>query len=323
MARRVIVDSFGGPEAMKLVEAQVGDPGPGEIRIRHHAVGLNYIDVYHRSGMYAQPLPAGLGVEAAGVVEAVGEGVSHLKPGDRAAYVANPPGAYCDLRVLSAATVVKLPDAIDFETAAGVMLKGLTVQYLFRSTAKAQAGDVILFHAAAGGVGLIACQWARAMGVTLIGTAGTEEKCALAVEHGAAHCVNYRRSDWVQEVRRLAGGGVKVVMDAVGKDTWDGSLDCLAPLGLMISFGAASGKPPLLDLGVLAAKGSLFVTRPTVFTHMADRARTQAMADDLFGMMASGAVISPVTRRFALEDAAESHRALEGRATTGATVLTV
>jgi NADPH2:quinone reductase len=323
MARRVIVESFGGPEAMKLVESRVGEPGPGEIRIRHHAVGLNYIDVYHRSGMYAQPLPAGLGVEAAGVVEAAGEGVTHLKPGDRAAYVANPPGAYCDLRVMAATTVVKLPDAIDFETAAGVMLKGLTVQYLFRSTARAQAGDVVLFHAAAGGVGLIACQWARATGVTLIGTAGTDEKCALAVAHGAAHCVNYRRGDWVQEVRRLAGGGVKVVMDAVGRDTWDGSLDCLAPLGLMISFGAASGKPPLLDVGTLAAKGSLFVTRPTVFTHMADRARTQAMADDLFGMMASGAVISPVTRRFALEDVAEAHRALESRATTGATVLTV
>jgi NADPH2:quinone reductase len=323
MARRVIVEQFGGPEVLKLVEAQVGEPGPGEIRIAHRAVGLNYIDVYYRTGVYKAPLPMGLGVEASGVVEAVGEGVTHLKPGDRAAYVANPPGSYCDARVMPAAQVVRLPDDIDFETGAAMMLKGLTVQYLFRSTAKAQPGDVVLFHAAAGGVGLIACEWARATGVTLIGTAGTDEKCALALAHGATHCVNYRRGDWVSAVKRLAGGGVKAVMDSVGKDTWEGSLDCLAPLGLMISFGAASGKPPAVEVGTLAAKGSLFLTRPTVFTHISTRERTQAMADDLFRMVGSGAVKIPVAQRFPLAEVAEAHRALEARATTGATVLTL
>jgi NADPH2:quinone reductase len=323
MARRVVIERFGGPEVLKLVEAEVGGPGHGQVRITQRAVGLNFIDVYHRSGAYPQPLPAGIGVEAAGVIEAVGEGVTHLKPGDRAAYVANPPGAYCDARVLGATQVVKLPDAIDFDTAAGMMLKGLTVQYLFRSTARVRPNDVILFHAAAGGVGLIACQWARAMGLTLIGTAGTDEKCALAIEHGAAHCVNYRKGDWVAEVKRLAGGGVGAVMDAVGKDTWEGSLDCLAPLGVMISFGAASGKPPAVEVGTLAAKGSLFLTRPTVFTHIATRERTQAMADDLFEMVGSGKVKIPVTSRMPLDQAAEAHRALEARATTGSTVLTV
>jgi NADPH2:quinone reductase len=323
-ARRVIVDAPGGPEAMRLVEATVGEPGPGEIRIAHRACGLNFIDVYQRSGVYPLPTPLALGMEAAGVVEAVGEGVTHLAPGDRAAYAANPPGAYCDRRVMPAAQVCRLPDAIDFETGAAMMLKGLTVRYLFRSTARLEPGATVLFHAAAGGVGLIACQWARATGVRLIGTAGSDEKCALALAHGAAHAVNCRSADWVGEVRRLTdGAGVAVVMDSVGRDTWEGSLDCLAPFGLMISFGNASGKVPPVDIGVLAAKGSLYLTRPTLFTHIATRERCQAMADDLFAMVAGGAVRIPVEQRFPLERVADAHRALEARATVGATVLTL
>jgi NADPH2:quinone reductase len=320
--RRVIIEAHGGPEAMRLVEADVGEPGAGEIRIRHAAVGLNFIDVYQRSGVYPMALPAALGMEGAGVVEAVGPGVDHLRPGDRAAYAANPPGAYCDRRVMPATQVCRLPDAIGFETGAAMMLKGLTVQYLFRRTVALAPGDAVLFHAAAGGVGLIACQWARAMGLTLIATAGSDAKCALALEHGATHAVNYRTADWPAEVRRLTGGaGVKVAMDSVGRDTWDGSLDCLRPLGTMISFGNASGKVPPFDVGILAAKGSLFVTRPTLFTHIATRAACHEMADDLFGMVASGAVTIPVAQRFPLAEVAAAHRALEARETTGATVL--
>jgi NADPH2:quinone reductase len=263
-------------------------------------------------------------MEAAGVVEAVGEGVTHLAPGDRAAYASAPPGAYCDRRVMGAAQVCKLPDALSFEQGAAMMLKGLTVQYLFRRTLPLEAGDVVLFHAAAGGVGLIACQWAKAMGVTLIGTAGTAEKCALAKAHGAAHTINYRTENFVERVREITGGqGVKAVMDSVGADTWEGSLDCLRPFGLMVSFGNASGKVPPLDLGVLAAKGSLHVTRPTLFTHIGDHARCQAMAADLFGMVESGAVKIEVAQRFPLEDVRAAHEALEARKTTGATVLTL
>jgi NADPH2:quinone reductase len=323
-AREVIVEAPGGPEAMRVVEVPVGEPGPGEIRIAHRACGLNFIDVYQRSGVYPLPMPLALGMEAAGVVEAVGAGVTHLAPGDRAAYAANPPGAYCDRRVMPAAQVCRLPDAIGFETGAAMMLKGLTVRYLFGSTARLEPGATVLFHAAAGGVGLIACQWARAIGVRLIGTAGSDEKCALALAHGAAHAVNYRTTDWVKEVRRLTdGAGVAVVMDSVGRDTWEGSLDCLAPFGLMISFGNASGKVPPVDLGVLAAKGSLYVTRPTLFTHIATRERCQAMADDLFAMVSAGKVAIPVEQRFPLERVADAHRALEARATVGATVLTL
>jgi NADPH2:quinone reductase len=322
--RRAIIEAHGGPEALRIVEAEVGEPGPGEIRIRHAAVGLNFIDVYQRSGVYPMALPAALGMEAAGVVEAVGEGVTHLAPGDRAAYAAAPAGAYCDARVMPAKQVCRLPDGVDFETGAAMMLKGLTVQYLFRRTVPLAEGDVVLFHAAAGGVGLIACQWARAMGVTLIATAGTDEKCALALAHGAALAVNYRTRDWVAEVREMtSGAGVKVVMDSVGKDTWDGSLDCLRPFGTLVSFGNASGKVPPFDIGVLGAKGSLFVTRPTLFTHIATRATCQEMADDLFGMVASGAVTIPVSQRFPLAEVAAAHRALEARETTGATVLTI
>ena len=323
--RAVRIDQPGGPEAMRLVEVPIGEPGPGEIRIRHQACGLNFIDVYHRTGLYPLPLPAGLGVEGAGVVEAVGEGVTHLRAGDRAAYASTPPGSYCEARVMPAKCVVRLPDGIDVETAAAMMLKGLTAQYLLKKTLPQgglQPGDFILFHAAAGGVGLIACQWARALGLQLIGTAGSDEKCALALQNGAAHAINYRREDFVARVKDLTGGrGVKAVYDSVGLDTFEKSLDVLQPFGLLANFGNASGKAPPVDLGVLAAKGSLYVTRPTLFTHIATREATQAMADDLFAVVASGAVKIPVERRYMLADAAQAHRDLEARLTTGCSIL--
>jgi NADPH2:quinone reductase len=320
--RRVIIEAPGGPEAMKIVEAEIGAPGPGEIAIRHEACGLNFIDVYHRSGVYPLPLPAAIGMEGSGVVEAVGEGVTHLRTGDRAAYAAMPPGAYCDRRVMPATQVCRLPDAISFEEGAAMMLKGLTAQYLLRRTAQLEPGDVILFHAAAGGVGLIACQWARALGVTLIATAGSDEKCALAKAHGAAHVINYRTEDFVARVREITGGqGVKAVMDSVGKDTWEGSLNCLRPFGLMISFGSASGKAPLLDVGTLAAKGSLYVTRPTLFTHIRTREACQEMADELFAVVSRGDVRIPIEQTYALAEVAQAHRDLEARKTTGATIL--
>lgn len=323
-ARTVIVKEFGGPEAMAIEDRPLGDPGPGEARIRHHACGLNFIDVYQRTGLYKQPLPVALGMEAAGVIEAVGEGVTHLGVGDRAAYAAAPSGAYCEARVMQAAQICPLPDAISFDEGAAMMLKGLTTHYLFRRTTPIAAGDTVLFHAAAGGVGLIACQWAKSEGITLIGTAGSDEKCALALEHGAAHCINYRSGDFTAEVRRLTdGAGVDVVMDAVGKDTFEGSIDSLRPLGMMISFGNASGVVPPVDLGMLAAKGSLKLTRPTLFTHIADHATCQQMAADLFDKVTSGAIRLRIDQRFALDDVAEAHRALEARKTTGATILTV
>ena len=323
--RAIRIDQPGGPEAMHLVEVPIGEPGPGEIRIRHHACGLNFIDVYHRTGLYPLPLPAGLGVEAAGIVEAVGDGVTHLRGGDRAAYASTPPGSYCESRVMPAKCVVKLPDGIDFESAAAMMLKGLTAQYLLKKTLPQgglQPGDFILFHAAAGGVGLIACQWARALGLQLIGTTGSDEKCALALQKGAAYAINYRRDDFVARVKDITGGrGVKVVYDSVGLDTFEKSLDVLQPFGLLANFGNASGKAPPVDLGVLAAKGSLYVTRPTLFTHIATREATQAMADDLFAVVTSGAVKIPVERRYALADVAQAHRDLEARLTTGCSIL--
>ncbi|MFZ5549379.1 MAG: quinone oxidoreductase family protein [Pseudomonadota bacterium] len=324
-SRAIQIAAFGGPEQMKLVDVAVGEPGPGEIRIRHHAVGLNYIDVYQRTGAYPNTLPLQLGMEGAGTVEAVGEGVTHLEVGDRAAYASNPPGSYCERRVMPAKCVVQLPDAIDFETGAAMMLKGLTVQYLLRQTLPQgglQPGDHVLFHAAAGGVGLIACQWARALGLQLIGTAGSDEKCALTLQHGASHAINYRREDFVGRVKEITGGrGVKVVYDSVGADTFMKSLDCLAPFGLLANFGSASGKPAPLDIGVLAAKGSLYVSRPTLFTHIATRERTQAMADDLFAVVQSGAVQIRIDQRYPLAEVARAHRDLEARATTGSSVL--
>jgi len=323
-AKTASIAAHGGPEQFRIIETQVGDPGPGEIRIRHKAIGLNFIDVYQRSGLYPMTLPQALGMEAAGVVEAVGKGVTHLKVGDRAAYAATPPGAYTEARVMPAAQVCPLPDAISFDEGAAMMLKGLTSHYLFRRTTPIAKGDTVLFHAAAGGVGLIACQWAKSDGITLIGTAGTDEKCQLALDHGAAHCINYRTQDWAAQVRDLTGGkGVDVVMDAVGADTFDGSLDCLRPLGFMISFGNASGPVPPFSVGILGQKGSLKITRPTLFTHIADHATCQQMAQELFEKVTSGAVKIRVDQRFALEDVAEAHRALEARQTTGSTILTL
>jgi NADPH2:quinone reductase len=325
LSRAVQIAAPGGPEALRLVDVTVGDPGPGEVRIRHHAIGVNFIDVYHRTGLYPLPLPARLGMEGAGVVEAVGEGVTHLAVGDRVAYAAQPPGSYGDVRVMPAMNVCRLPDAISFEEGAAMMLKGLTAQYLLkhcRPVEGLQPGDFVLFHAAAGGVGLIACQWARALGLRLIGTAGTDDKCALAVANGAEHCINYRTQNFVESVRAITGGkGVKVVYDSVGKDTWDGSLDCLAPFGLMVSFGNASGPVPPFAPGILGPKGSLYVTRQTLFTHITSRERTQAMADDLFAVVASGQVRIHVEQRYPLERVQEAHRVLEARQTTGSTIL--
>jgi len=325
MPRAIQITEFGGPERLQLTEVAVGEPGPGEVRIRHRACGLNYIDVYQRTGLYPMPLPTVLGMEGAGVVEAVGEGVTHLAPGDRAAYASAPVGAYCEVRVMPAKSVVRLPEAIDFETGAAMMLKGLTVQYLLKKTLPQgglQPGDFVLFHAAAGGVGLIACQWARALGLQLIGTAGSDEKCALAAAHGAAHTINYRREDFVARVKEITSGrGVKAVYDSVGKDTVEKSLDCLAPFGLLANFGNASGKAPAIEWGTLAAKGSLFATRPTLFTHLATRESSQAMADELFAIVASGAVKIPLERRYPLAEVAQAHRDLEARITTGCSVL--
>ena len=325
MSKTVQIRQYGGPEQMQLVDLPVGEPGPGEIRIRHHAIGLNFIDVYQRTGLYQNPLPLNLGMEGAGIVEAVGDGVTHLKPGDRAAYASNPPGSYSEQRVMPARTVCKLPDAISFETGAAMMLKGLTAQYLLKKTLPVeglQAGDHVLFHAAAGGVGLIACQWARALGLQLIATAGSDAKCQLALDHGAAHAINYRSEDFVARVKAITGGaGVKVVYDSVGKDTWEGSLDCLRPFGLMASFGNASGPAPAFAPGILGVKGSLYVTRQTLFTHMSTREATQRMADDLFAVVQSGAVKIRIDQRFALADVAKAHVALEARNTTGSTIL--
>ena len=326
-SRAIRIDQHGGPEQLKLVQVTVGEPGAGEIRIRHHAVGLNFIDVYQRSGLYQMPMPLQLGMEAAGVVEAVGAGVTHLKVGDRAAYASQPPGSYCDLRVMPAKCVCKLPDVISFETGAAMMLKGLTAQYLLKRTLPQgglQAGDFVLFHAAAGGVGLIACQWARAMGLQLIGTAGSDAKCALAKEHGAAFVINYASEDFLARVKEITGGkGVKVVYDSVGKDTWDKSLDCLAPFGLMASFGNASGPVAPFSPGILGPKGSIYVTRQTLFSHITTRETTQAMADDLFEVVSSGKVHIRIDQRFKLEDVQQAHIALEARKTTGCTILTL
>ena len=327
LSRSIQIDQHGGPEQMHLVEIAVGEPGAGEVRIRHHAIGLNYLDVYQRSGLYPMNLPVQLGMEAAGVIEAVGEGVTHLKVGDRAAYASQPPGAYCERRVMPAKCVCKLRDDISFETGAAMMLKGLTVQYLLKRTQPQgglAAGDFILFHAAAGGVGLIACQWAKVLGLQLIGTAGSDDKCALAKANGAAHVINYAKEDFLARVKEITGGkGVKVVYDSVGKDTWDKSLDCLSPFGLMASFGNASGPVAPFSPGILGPKGSIYVTRQTLFSHISTRERTQEMADDLMDVVASGKVQIHIGQRYALQDVQQAHRDLEARKTTGCTILTL
>jgi NADPH2:quinone reductase len=321
----VQIQQPGGPEQMALVTTAIGEPGPGQVRIEHKAIGLNFIDVYQRSGLYPLPMPLQLGMEGAGLVEAVGEGVTHLAVGDRVAYAANPPGSYSQRRIMPAMNVCKLPDDIGFDTGAAMMLKGLTAQYLLKRTLPQgglQAGDFVLFHAAAGGVGLIACQWAKAMGLQLIGTAGSDEKCALALDHGAKFAINYKTEDFAARVKDItAGQGVKVVYDSVGKDTWDKSLDCLQPFGLMASFGNASGPVPPFSPGLLGPKGSLYLTRQTLFTHISSRERTQAMADELFAVVQSGAVKIRIDQRFALADVQAAHRSLETRQTTGCTIL--
>jgi NADPH2:quinone reductase len=321
-AKAIRFSKTGGPEVLEFGDVDVGEPGPGEARVRHHAIGVNFIDTYFRTGLYPLPLPSGLGQEAAGVVEAVGEGVSHVKPGDRVVYAGRPNGAYSQVRVMPADILLKLPDAISYETAAAMMLQGMTVQYLFSRTYQIKPGETILFHAAAGGVGLIACQWARALGVNLIGTVGSKEKAELAKAHGAAHVINYNTEDVVQRVLEITNGEkVPVVYDSVGKDTFTRSLDCLRPRGLMVSFGNASGPVPPFSLAELASRGSLYITRPSLFNYVATREDLEATAADLFQMVASGKVKIDINQKFPLADAAKAHIALESRKTTGSTIL--
>jgi NADPH2:quinone reductase len=322
MVKAIRMNRVGGPEVMELVEVDLPPPGPGEVRMRHEAIGLNYIDVYHRTGLYPQPMPGALGVEGAGVVEEVGEGVTDLKVGDRVAYGGRPLGAYSEARNIPAAQLLVLPKQIEFDTAAAMMLQGLTVQYLFHRTVPLKAGDTILFHAAAGGVGLIACQWARVMGVNLIGTVGSEEKAALAIENGATHVINYNQENFTERVKELTDGkGVSAVYDSIGKDTFIGSLDCLQPLGTMVSFGNASGPVPPFSLSELASRGSLFVTRPSLMAYMARREDLDAAAKSLFGVVSSGEVKIDIRQRYALADVQQAHRDLEARKTTGSTIL--
>jgi NADPH2:quinone reductase len=322
MTHAIRIHETGGPEVLRWEEVQIGAPGSGEARVRHTAIGLNYIDTYHRTGLYKLPLPVGLGVEAAGVVEAVGPEVMHVKPGDRVAYAGGAPGAYSEARIMSAAPLLKLPDGVSDRQAAAMMLQGLTAQYLLRQTYNVQAGETILFHAAAGGVGLIACQWAKALGVTVIGTVGSDEKAALAKANGCAHTIIYTRENFVERVKEISGGkGVPVVYDSVGKHTFPASLDCLQPRGLFVSFGNSSGPVAAFDLILLSQKGSLYVTRPTLATYTAPRANLEAMAADLFDMVKSGKVKIEPRQTYALKDAAQAHRDLEARKTTGSTIL--
>jgi NADPH:quinone reductase len=323
--RAIEIEAHGGPDRLKLVELPLPEPKSGEVRVRHGAIGVNFLDVYHRTGLYPAKLPLVLGTEGAGVVDAVGAGVTHLAAGDRVAYVARTPGSYAEARTLDATQVVKLPDSIDFEHAAAMMLKGLTVQYLLERTQHGVvAGDPIVWHAAAGGVGLIACQWAKALGLVVIATAGSPAKCELAKQHGAAHAIDYTKEDVVARVRELTGGkGVKVVYDSVGKDTWERSLDCLAPLGLMVSFGNASGPVPPVALSALMMRGSLYVTRPTLGTHTATRELMEDGTRSLFRMVGSGKVKIDIGRRYPLAEAAQAQIDMEGRKTTGSTILTV
>ncbi|CAG9191086.1 quinone oxidoreductase family protein [Burkholderia vietnamiensis] len=322
MPKAIRYDQPGGPEVMKWVDVEVGEPKAGEVRIRQHAVGLNYIDVYFRTGLYPQPLPGGLGMEAAGEVTAVGDGVSALKAGDRVAYVGQPPGAYAQERVMPAERLVRLPDAIGYDDAASVMLQGLTAHYLLRRTYPVKAGDTILIHAAAGGVGLLVCQWAKALGATVIGTVGSDEKAALASAHGCDHPIVYTRENFTQRVKEITNGaGVPVVYDSIGKDTYIGSLDCLAPLGYFVSFGNASGPLPPIDSKEFSSRGSLFFTRPTLFSYIAKRADLEAAAAELFDVILSGKVKTSINQRYPLAEVGRAHADLESRKTTGSTVL--
>jgi NADPH2:quinone reductase len=316
------IHAFGGPEVLTWEPGEVGDPGPGDVRVRHTAVGLNYIDTYHRTGLYPIALPSGIGLEAAGVVEAVGSGVTAVAVGDRVAYGTGPLGAYCEARVMPADSLIRVPDGIDDHTAAAMMLQGLTVQYLIRRLFPVEPGMTVLFHAAAGGVGLIACQWLKHIGATVIGTVGSPEKAALAKAHGCDHTILYREEDFVARVKEITGGaGVPVVYDGVGKDVFDGSLDCLARRGMMVTYGNASGPVPDVSPLTLNAKGSLFLTRPKLMDYTATRAELVAAAEDLFSVVASGAVRIEVNQTYPLREAEQAHRDLEARKTTGSTVL--
>ena len=325
MTHAVQIHETGGPDVLVYEPVEVGDPGPGEVRLAQTAVGLNFIDVYHRTGLYPlAALPIAIGLEAAGSVEAVGEGVDDLAVGDRVAYAAPPIGAYAEARLMPADRLVKVPDAVSDQQAAAMMLQGMTVQYLIRRTYPVKSGDTVLFHAAAGGVGLIACQWLKHLGATVIGTVGSEEKAALAKAHGCTHTILYRDEDIVERVRALTGGaGVPVVYDSVGKDTFEASLDCLAPLGMFVSFGNASGPVPAFEPGILGQKGSLFFTRPSLMNYTAKRDDLVASANELFEVVGSGAVKIEVNQTYPLAEAAQAHRDLEARKTTGSTVLTV
>ncbi|MAV46507.1 MAG: quinone oxidoreductase [Alphaproteobacteria bacterium TMED89] len=321
MSKAVVIHQTGGREVLTIEDREVGMPGPGQLRIRNTHIGLNYIDVYFREGLYGTDTPFVPGAEGAGYITDIGEGVKGFKVGDRVATVVN--GAYCEERLVEADKAVILPEEVSNEAAAAIMLKGMTVQYLFKQSYAIQPGQSCLFHAAAGGVGLLACQWAKAINVKLIGTAGTGEKCQLALDHGAAHCVNYRDEDWVEQVRELSGGGVPVVYDSVGKSTVEGSLDCLKPLGYFITFGNASGPVRDFSAAMLASRGSLYMQRPTLFTYIASRAQLNRVAGDLFNVVRSGDVKPVIGRRLPLAEVAEAHRGLEARETIGSTILEV
>ena len=322
MTKGVRFYEVGGPEVLRYEDISIGDLGTDEARVRHVAIGLNFIDTYQRSGLYKVPLPSVAGNEAAGIVEAVGKNVSHIKPGDRVAYALAPIGSYCDARNIPAECLCKIPDAISFEQAAAMMLKGMTVQYLIRRTYPVQSGETVLLHAASGGVGLIASQWLSALGVTVIGTAGSDEKCALAKQHGADYCINYKTENFVEHVKEITkGAGVSVVYDSIGKDTFEGSLNCVRPLGMMVSFGNASGPVPPFQLSVLAQKGSLFITRPTLSTYIASQKDLERTAEDLFNIVQSGKVKININNKYRLKDAELAQRELESRKNTGSSVL--
>jgi NADPH2:quinone reductase len=316
------ISRVGSPDVLEWVQEELPEPGPGEVRLRQEAVGVNYIDIYHRTGAYPLPLPSGIGVEGAGVIEAIGDGVTHVVPGDRTAYVGGPPGGYASTRNVPAARVVKLPEGVSTELAASLIFKGLTVEYLVRRCHAVQPGDAVLLHAAAGGIGLIASQWLKQIGAMVIGTVGSEEKAEQARAHGCGHTIIYTRENFVERVREITEGkGVSVVYDSIGKDTFSGSLDCLQPRGLLVSFGASSGPVPPFDLGQLGAKGSLFVTRPSIAHYTAKREELEAGAAALFDMIRTGQITTAGARKYALRDAAQAHRDLEARKTSGSLIL--
>lgn len=324
MSYAIRIHETGGPDVLHCEEQTVGSPGPGEVRLRQTAIGLNYIDTYHRSGLYPLPLPTGIGLEAAGIIDAVGPAVTGFKPGDRVAYCGGPVGAYAEDRIFPAERLVLLPDDISDQQAAAMMLQGLTAHYLLRRTFRVHEGNTILVHAAAGGVGLLLCQWAKHLGATVIGTVSTEAKARLAKENGCTHPILYTREDFVERVREITGGmKVPVVYDSVGRDTFMRSLDCLQPMGLLVTFGQSSGPIPPLDTGILGAKGSLFLTRPSLFTYIAKREDLLHAAAELFSVVRSGAVHIAINQTYPLKHAAQAHRDLEARKTTGSTILTV